>query len=80
MAATDLSFRYTWLMWAAAFMIPWLLVFMLQPALRRPMVWASVLTASFGLTKQLFVPGAQAAQGTENYCWLAFRSTSTSRQ
>lgn len=56
MAATDPSFRYTWLMWAAAFMLPWVLVFVVQPALRRPMVWASVLTAPFGLTEPLFVP------------------------
>ncbi len=56
MAATDPSFHYTWLMWAAAFMIPWVLVFVVQPALRRPMVWASVLTTPFGLTEPLFVP------------------------
>lgn len=56
MNLTDPSFRYTWLMWAAAFMLPWALLFIGRPALRRPMLWASALTAPFGLTEPLFVP------------------------
>lgn len=50
------AFRYTRLLWASAFLLPWMLLFVARPALRRPMVWASVLTAPFGLTEPLFVP------------------------
>lgn len=56
MTLTAPSFRYTWLLWAAAFMLPWALLFIARPALRRPMLWASALTAPFGLTEPLFVP------------------------
>ena len=52
----DPSFRYTWLIWASAFLLPWALLFIARPALRQPMLWASVLTAPFGLTQPLFVP------------------------
>lgn len=56
MTSADPAFRYTWLLWAAAFLLPWALLFLARPALRRPMLWASVLTAPFGLTEPLFVP------------------------
>ncbi len=56
MLLSDPSFRYTWLLWASAFLLPWAVVFMARPALRRPMVWASILTTPFGLTEPLFVP------------------------
>lgn len=50
------DFRYAWLIWAASFMLPWALLFIARPALRRPMLWASALTAPFGLSEPLFVP------------------------
>ncbi|MBI2748544.1 MAG: hypothetical protein HYX43_04170 [Burkholderiales bacterium] len=50
------AFRYTWLLWASAFLLPWALLFVTRPVLRRPMLWASTLTAPFGLTEPLFVP------------------------
>ena len=50
------SFRYAWLIWASAFLLPWALLYLADPALRRPMLWASALTAPFGLTQPLFVP------------------------
>ena len=56
MALADSSFHYTWLIWACAFMLPWALLFIARPVLRRPMLWASALTAPFGLTEPLFVP------------------------
>ena len=56
MPVTDPAFRYTWLLWAAAFLLPWAIVFAARPALRRRMLWASALTAPFGLTEPLFVP------------------------
>ena len=52
----DPAFHYTWLLWATAFLLPWALLFMARPALRRPMLWASTLTAPFGLSEPLFVP------------------------
>ena len=56
MPVTELAFRYTWLLWAMAFLLPWAALFAARPALRRRMLWASVLTAPFGLTEPLFVP------------------------
>lgn len=56
MPMTDPAFQYTWLLWATAFLLPWGIVFSARPALRRRMLWASVLTAPFGLTEPLFVP------------------------
>lgn len=52
----DPSFHYTWLLWASAFLIPWAALFVLRPDLRRPMLWASLMTMPFGLTEPLFVP------------------------
>ena len=56
MPLIDPAFRYTWLLWATAFLLPWATLFAARPALRRRMLWASVLTAPFGLTEPLFVP------------------------
>ena len=50
------SDHYVWLVWSAAFLVPWLLLFLGFPRHRRAMLWASVLTAPFGLTEPLFVP------------------------
>ena len=56
MPVTEPAFQYTWLVWATAFLLPWAALFAARPALRRRMLWASVLTAPFGLTQPLFVP------------------------
>ncbi len=50
------GFRYVWLIWASSFLIPWSVLFVARPTLRLPMIWASILTAPFGLTELLFVP------------------------
>lgn len=47
---------YIWLIWASAFLAPWLGLFAAVPRLRRRMLWASVFTTPFGLTEPLFVP------------------------
>jgi hypothetical protein len=52
----DSGFRYTWLLWAAAFLVLWAIVFYARSSLRRRMLWAGFLTAPFGLTEPLFVP------------------------
>jgi hypothetical protein len=50
------EFHYTWLLWASAFLLLWVLLFVALPVLRQPMLWASTLTAPFGLTEPLFIP------------------------
>jgi hypothetical protein len=49
-------YRYAWLVWASAFLVPWLALYAAFPAHRRPMLWASLFTMPFGLTEPLFVP------------------------
>lgn len=48
--------QYVWLVWSAAFLLPWLALYRAFPEHRRAMVWSSVFTAPFGLTEPLFVP------------------------
>ncbi len=50
------SDHYVWLAWSVAFLIPWALLYWRAPRHRERMVWASLLTAPFGLTEPLFVP------------------------
>ena len=52
----DAGYRYVWLIWSAAFLLPWTVLFVTRPMLRTRMWWASALTAPFGLTEPLFVP------------------------
>jgi len=56
MPTVDPSFLYVWLIWASAFLLPWTALLVARPALRRPMLWTSTLTAPFGLSQILFVP------------------------
>ena len=56
MPSVDPGYQYVWLIWSAAFLLPWAALFIARPALRRRMVWSSVLTAPLGLTEPLFVP------------------------
>jgi len=56
MFSVDAGFHYTWLIWSAAFLTPWAVLFAARPILRSRMLWASVLTAPLGLTEPLFVP------------------------
>ena len=56
MPTIDPSFRYVWLIWASAFLIPWGALYIVFPAQRKVMRWASIFTAPFGLTEPLFVP------------------------
>ena len=50
------EFKYVWLIWSSAFILPWLTLYMLASGVRRIMIRASVPTAAFGLTEPLFVP------------------------
>ena len=48
--------QYVWFVWASAFLVPWIILFVMFPRYRKAMLWASVLTAPFGLTEPLFIP------------------------
>lgn len=48
--------QYIWLAWSSAFLLPWAAIYAAFPGQRRPMRWASLFTAPFGLTEPLFVP------------------------
>jgi len=48
--------QYVWLVWASAFLAPWIVLYAKFPDQRRAMVWASLFTTPFGLTEPLFVP------------------------
>lgn len=48
--------QYVWLIWAGAFLVPWLILYWCFPRFRRSMLWASIFTTPFGLTEPLFVP------------------------
>lgn len=51
-----ISDQYIWLVWSAAFLLPWLIAYAAFPQHRAAMRWASVFTTPFGLTEPLFVP------------------------
>ena len=48
--------QYVWLVWASAFLVPWVALFIAFPQHRKAMRWASLFTAPFGLTEPIFVP------------------------
>lgn len=48
--------QYVWFFWSAAFMLPWVGVYISFPQHRNAMLWASLFTMPFGLTEPLFVP------------------------
>ncbi len=48
--------QYAWTAWSLAFLIPWGTLYGFLPAQRKPMLWASLFTAPFGLTEPIFVP------------------------
>ena len=48
--------HYVWLVWSAAFLVPWAAVYLAFPAHRQAMIWSSLFTTPFGLTEPLFVP------------------------
>ncbi|VAW93161.1 hypothetical protein MNBD_GAMMA22-668 [hydrothermal vent metagenome] len=48
--------QYVWLIWASAFLIPWVIIYIAYPQHRRAMIWSSIFTTPFGLTEPLFVP------------------------
>ncbi len=51
-----ISEQYIWFVWSSAFLIPWLILYLMFPVHRKAMWWASIYTMPFGLTEPLFVP------------------------
>lgn len=52
-----MRFHYVWLAWSGAFLVPWIALYMANPLLRTVMWRTSAITALFGLTEPIFVPG-----------------------
>tara|TARA_R110002074_G_scaffold8989_11_gene36312 strand:- start:109 stop:825 length:717 start_codon:yes stop_codon:yes gene_type:complete len=51
-----ISENYVWLVWSSAFLVPWIIAYLVFPAHRQVMIWTSLFTMPFGLTEPLFVP------------------------
>ncbi|OGA68271.1 MAG: hypothetical protein A3G81_02615 [Betaproteobacteria bacterium RIFCSPLOWO2_12_FULL_65_14] len=50
------DYQYVWLFWSSAFLVPWAVIYLLSPALRRHMLRVSAATSLLGLTEPIFVP------------------------
>ena len=50
------DYKYVWLLWSSAFLVPWALVYALAPAFRARMLRVSLATSLLGLTEPIFVP------------------------
>jgi hypothetical protein len=51
-----MRYHYVWLIWSSAFLVPWVILYLLSPPLRKVMWCTSGATALFGLTEPIFVP------------------------
>lgn len=51
-----MRYHYVWLIWSSAFLVPWAVLYLLNPRLRGMMWRTSAVTALLGLTEPLFVP------------------------
>lgn len=51
-----MTYHYVWLLWASAFLLPWLALYAAVPTMRRVMCRTSLATSLFGLTEPIFVP------------------------
>lgn len=51
-----MTFHYAWLLWASAFLVPWIGLYVRYPRHRSVMWRTSAFMALFGLTEPLFVP------------------------
>ena len=50
------QYKYVWLLWSSAFLVPWALLYALAPAFRARMLRVSLATSLLGLTEPIFVP------------------------
>lgn len=51
-----MPYKFVWLVWAGAFLLPWVALYIANPGRRRIMLRSSAVTSLFGLTEPLFVP------------------------
>lgn len=51
-----MTYHYVWLLWSAAFLVPWAILFVAAGSFRREMLRVSALTSLLGLTEPIFVP------------------------
>ena len=57
MANAVMKYHYVWLIWSCAFLVPWIILYLLcNQQQRREMWWGSIFMAPFGLTEPFFVP------------------------
>ena len=56
MQREHVKYHYVWLLWASAFLLPWSVLFVGNPAARGLMWRTSAVTALFGITEPIFVP------------------------
>jgi hypothetical protein len=50
------DYAYVWLVWASAFLLPWISLYLARPDFRRQMLGVSAATSLLGLTEPIFVP------------------------
>ena len=50
------EYHFVWLLWSAAFLVPWAALYAAAPGLRRHMLRVSAATSLLGLTEPIFVP------------------------
>lgn len=50
------DYAYVWLVWACAFLLPWISLYLARPDFRRRMLGVSAATSLLGLTEPIFVP------------------------
>ena len=51
-----MNYHYVWLIWSSAFLVPWVILFALNPRFRPVMLRTSCWTALLGITEPIFVP------------------------
>jgi hypothetical protein len=50
------EYKYVWLLWSSAFLVPWALLYALAPAFRARMLRVRLATSLLALPKPTFVP------------------------
>ncbi len=51
-----MRYHFVWLIWSSAFLLPWIVLYIVTPHLRMVMWRASLATSLFGITEPIFVP------------------------
>ena len=51
-----MKYHYVWLAWSVAFLVPWVVIYLVNARHRKVMWRTSLVTALFGFTEPIFVP------------------------